>query len=199
MADLPPGFRWLEGMRVRPILAGGSVEAVAGTVVGFIGPMPVVYWPDLRDTRAHHPTEHLCPDWTDPLTALGLLVLVRKAQGVGDKWAITTTFNAVTLKWGVLAVEARSRTGARRPFTRRCSTPCAPPCRGACRMRPSPSVLVQQIGPETWRIHVPGRYLTTAEGPLERDAALTIASRHARQRYADGYPGDRSEWRSDTD
>lgn len=64
--------------------------------------------------------------------------------------------------------------------------------------RPSPSVLVQQLGPETWRIHVPGRYLTTAEGPLERDLALTIASRHARQRYADGYPGDRSEWRSDT-
>lgn len=54
--------------------------------------------------------------------------------------------------------------------------------------RPSPHVLVQQLGPDVWRIHVPGRYLTVAEGGLERDMALTIASAHARRRYAKAWP-----------
>lgn len=58
-------------------------------------------------------------------------------------------------------------------------------------MKPSPFVKVQQLGPSVWRIHVPGRYLTIAEGELERDAALTIASAHARKRYAEGYPTER--------
>lgn len=60
MSDLP-GFRWLPGMladdghRVVRVVNGVAVRAggVIGAVVG--------------------------PDWTDPLTALGLLVLVREA------------------------------------------------------------------------------------------------------------------------
>ncbi len=58
----------------------------------------------------------------------------------------------------------------------------------------SPSVIVQQLGPATWRVSVPGRYLTEAEGELERDMAVTVASRIARRRYADAYPTDRHDW-----
>lgn len=58
----------------------------------------------------------------------------------------------------------------------------------------SPLVVVQALGPSIWRISVPGVYLTVAEGEIERDAAITVASRMARRRYADAYPSDSREW-----
>lgn len=58
----------------------------------------------------------------------------------------------------------------------------------------SPRVIVQQTGPQTWDVRVPGLYATTAEGELERDMAITVASRIARRRYADAYPTDGRDW-----
>jgi hypothetical protein len=59
----------------------------------------------------------------------------------------------------------------------------------------SPGVRLQQLGPQTWRVSVPGRYLTVAEGPLERDMAATVASGLARRKYAEAWPTDREDWR----
>jgi hypothetical protein len=60
-AAIPGGVPWVGGVRVRSILADGTVEIVVGTVVDEIGGLPVVWWPDLRETRAHQPSEHLLP------------------------------------------------------------------------------------------------------------------------------------------
>lgn len=60
-------------MQVLSVLADGTVEQVAGTVVRSLGGLPVVWWPDLRETRAHQPHGHLLPDLTHAGT-LGILL-----------------------------------------------------------------------------------------------------------------------------
>ena len=92
-------WRCVLGMKVFPIMADDSVQDVTGTVVGFYETMPLVYWPDLRETRAHHPREHLLPDLTDPATLGALLALVREVWGRPGICLYSIEVNG-DLRWG---------------------------------------------------------------------------------------------------
>jgi hypothetical protein len=78
--------RWREGMAVRAILEDGTVEALVGRVVGEANGLPMVWWPDYRDTRVHHPLEHLQPAMDDPATLGAFLAIVREAYGDPCGW-----------------------------------------------------------------------------------------------------------------
>lgn len=69
---------WLLGMGVQPVLDGGTIQDVTGTVVALSHGMPIAWWPDLLDTREHH-HEHLRLV-LDPATLGCLLALVREAS-----------------------------------------------------------------------------------------------------------------------
>jgi hypothetical protein len=100
-----PGWRWLPGMQVRTTHAGGYPKTPAGTPVriesdstlpdcvteGKFGPIarePAHTHPDfgalcdLHDKSVAEAEARILPDLSDPLTALGLLALVR------ERWAM---------------------------------------------------------------------------------------------------------------
>ena len=103
-AVVAPGWRWLPGMQVRTTHAGGYPKAPAGTPVriesdstlsdcvteGQFGPItrePAHTHPDfdalcdLHDKSVAEAEARILPDLSDPLTALGLLALVRERWG----------------------------------------------------------------------------------------------------------------------
>ena len=77
-----PGWEWLPGLWVRPILADGAIEDRLGVVVGRIAAMPIAWWPDLQATRSHDPRPgaHLCVDLEHDANAGILLGILERAM-----------------------------------------------------------------------------------------------------------------------
>lgn len=76
-----PRWRWTLDCPVHPVMADGTITDSHGIVVGFMGGVaPIVYWTDLRETRAHSPTDHLVPALGRPAAVGCLLALVREAH-----------------------------------------------------------------------------------------------------------------------
>lgn len=91
------------GAKVHPVLKDGTVDIEAeGRVIAAGAQPPVIYWMDLREARAHHPTVHLLPDLSDPATVGCLLALVREAHSLADVYVRPCPFMT---RWVVMSDE----------------------------------------------------------------------------------------------